>query len=240
MVSSGGDGGPRESGAGPCRPSGGRYCAGVAASVVADGSAGGAARGTLVWDLGGVVLRWEPVELVREALGRTITDFALFGHFAPGGFWEEFDRGTMGLDEVAAHMAAGAGIDVGDARRVLDAVPSHLALRADTVSLIRRTQQAGHRSVFLSNMPAPYVDRLDTLLGAVFSDGVYSCRVHQVKPGAEIFETARRLLALDPDTMLFLDDREPNVAAARASGWRAALFRDAETCAKELESAGWL
>ncbi|MDQ1288009.1 MAG: putative hydrolase of the superfamily [Actinomycetota bacterium] len=195
---------------------------------------------TLVWDLGGVVLHWEPIQLVREAIGRSLTDLALFGDFAPGGFWSEFDRGVIGVDEVAVHMAAGAGIPVEEARQVLDAVPTHLSLREDTVSLIKRTGAAGHRSVYLSNMPGAYSDHLDTVLAPVFDEGVFSCRLHLVKPDPEIFAVAVRLLDLDPARLLFLDDREDNVEAARAAGWPAMLFRDAASCADDLSAAGWL
>lgn len=193
------------------------------------------------------MLRWEPVELVRAALAHLLPDVdpprlaaQLFGGFAPGGFWEDFDRGTIGRDEVAAHMAAGSGLAVGDVRRVLDAVPGHLSLRPDSVDLLERVRAAGHRVVYLSNMPGPYVDDLDALLDPLFDGGVFSCRVREVKPEPQIFRVAERLLGLDPERLLFLDDREPNVDAARASGWPAALFADAGSCALRLADSGWL
>lgn len=202
---------------------------------------------TLVWDLGGIVLRWEPVELVREALAHRLPGAdaaelarALFGGFAPGGFWAEFDRGVLGLDEVAEHMAAGSGLPPAEVRAVLDAVPGHLALRPDAVALVRRGRAAGHRTVYLSNMPTPYADDLDALLGPLFSDGVFSCRVGEVKPDREIFSVARQRLGLDPAHLLFIDDREPNVEAARALGWPALVYTGAADCAAELAAAGWL
>jgi putative hydrolase of the HAD superfamily len=214
---------------------------------------------TLVWDLGGVVLRWEPVELVREALahllpgapdganaveGRDVGVPALtsrlFGDFAAGGFWEEFDRGVLGRDEVAGHMAASSGLDVAEVLRVLDQVGPHLALRPETVTLVGRVRAAGHRVVYLSNMPGPYADDLDALLDPLFDGGVFSCRVHEAKPEPQIFRLAEQLLDLDPDDLLFLDDREPNVDAAREYGWPAALFTDAASCTTRLAADGWL
>jgi putative hydrolase of the HAD superfamily len=220
------------------------------------GSTNGSGR-TLVWDLGGVVLRWEPVELVGEALAHLLPgapghapDRAsagvpalaarLFGGFTPGGFWEEFDRGTIGRDEVADRMVASSGLDAAEVRRVLDAVGPHLAVRPDVVALVRRVSAAGHRVVYLSNMPGPYADDLDPLLDPLFDGGVFSCRVHEVKPGPEIFRVAEHLLDLDPELLLFLDDREPNVDSAREIGWPAALYTDVERCAARLAADGWL
>lgn len=206
-----------------------------------------ASQRTLVWDLGGVVLRWEPIELVREALAHRLPGVdpaelttRLFGGFAPDGFWAQFDRGTLGADEVAEFMAAGSGLGVGEVRHVLDAVPAHLALQPDAVALVEQVRAAGHRVVYLSNMPGPYVAALDLLLEPIFSDGVFSCRVQEVKPDPEIFRVAEQLLGLDRARLLFLDDREPNVEAARSVGWPSSVFVDVDTCARELAASGWL
>lgn len=202
------------------------------------------------------MLRWEPVELVREALKDRLADDGagapsadslarvLFGGFAIGGFWEDFDRGVIGLDEVAAEMAASSGLPASDVRQVLDAVPGHLALRPDTLAVVEEVRAAGHRVVYLSNMPGPYADDLDGILDPIFSGGVFSCRVGEVKPEPEIFDIAVRELgidpALDPDRVLFLDDRQPNVDAARDLGWPAALFTDPASCRAALAAGGWL
>lgn len=207
-----------------------------------------ATQRTVVWDLGGVVLRWEPIELVRAALADRLASLGvdaasltsmLFGDFTPDGFWQAFDRGLIGRDEVACEMAR-SGLSVGEVARVLDAIPSHLALRLDTVALIDQVRAAGHRVVYLSNMPAPYADGLEHLLEPIFAGGVFSGRVGHIKPAAEIFDLAARQLDLDPGRTFFVDDRRRNVTAVRALGWDAAVFTDAASCSADLALAGWL
>jgi putative hydrolase of the HAD superfamily len=205
---------------------------------------------TLVVDLGGVVLRWDPVALVADTLAERLSGGshgapaqltgALFGDFAPGGFWEEYDRGTIGTAEVAERMAASSGLDVAEVRPVLDGAPAHLELQPDVVALLHRVRAAGHRTVYLSNMPGPWVDGLEPVLEPLFSGGVFSCDVGRIKPEPQIFRLAEQLLELRPDRLLFLDDRAPNVEGALAVGWPAHLYRGPAELAAELDAAGWL
>ncbi|KAF0676521.1 HAD family hydrolase [Profundibacterium mesophilum] len=61
-----------------------------------------------------------------------------------------------------------------------------------------------------------------------------------IKPEAAIFEQVEADCGLRPDTLLFTDDREDNVAAARARGWQTHLFRGAEGFADRLVEEGLL
>jgi putative hydrolase of the HAD superfamily len=58
----------------------------------------------------------------------------------------------------------------------------------------------------------------------LFDREFYSCRVGFAKPDAEYFRALLGRLELRPDTALFLDDNEVNVASARAVGLHAEHF----------------
>ncbi|MFN0282237.1 MAG: HAD family hydrolase [Kineosporiaceae bacterium] len=204
---------------------------------------------TLVWDLGGVVVRWEPPALVSHAIGHLAPDAGsaqalahrLFEDFGPDGDWSQFDRGTLDVPGLVARMAARTGLAAADVRAVVDATPAHLTARPKTVALIQQLRGAGHRCVYLSNMPAPIADALDAAgdLATWFDGGVYSCRVGRVKPEPEIFKAAQRLLGLEASRTTLVDDRPANVEAARRAGWDAVLFTGAANVAAALDAAGW-
>lgn len=207
-------------------------------------------RRTVVFDLGGVMLRWQPEELAHQALPDHAPDPAtaatlaarLFQDFTPGGDWAEFDRGVLDLATLVDRMSARTGLATSAVHALLDAVPSHLQPQRPSVALLERLRAAGHRLVYLSNMPAPYADRLDGDPGfrGWFEAGVFSSRVGCVKPEPRIFEVAQRRLGLDPSRTLLVDDRPANLAQARRHGWSGVHFRDAEQCAGELADLGWL
>ncbi|MEZ5095299.1 MAG: HAD-IA family hydrolase [Nocardioides sp.] len=102
------------------------------------------------------------------------------------------------------------------------------------MAAVRRVRAAGHRVVYLSNMPGPFADELEEVVAPVFDGGVYSGRVGHAKPEPGIFWEAERLLDLDPATLLFVDDTERNVTAARELGWPARLVAGPVACAELL------
>ena len=202
----------------------------------------------IVFDLGGVLFRWQPHEfLARLVPQRTQTDAdtqALIADFFEGfaGDWGEFDRGMLEVGPLAERIAARTGLGLADVRKVIDAIPHELEPLRDTVALLHRLHGAGHALYFLSNMPAPYADHLEAnheFLG-LFRAGVFSARVKLIKPDPAIFAHATQVFGIDPARTLFIDDVAHNVAAAQAAGWQALQFRDAAGCEAELVTRGLL
>ena len=70
----------------------------------------------------------------------------------------------------------------------------------------------------------------------VFDREFYSCELGVAKPDLEYFRKITRLTGIAPESMLFLDDREGNVAAAKTAGLQAVRFnlRECESAPAEL------
>lgn len=198
----------------------------------------------IVFDFAGVVFHWKPIALLRatlphhaadEAAARALMD-ALFQGFLPGSDWAGFDLGLVEPAELAARIARRTGVAAPDVRAVIDAIPSHLQADDPTVELMRRLKRAGHRLFYLSNMPAPYADHLERshAFFDLFEDGVFSARVHKMKPDAAIFDEAARRFGREPAELLFIDDVPHNVEAARTLGWQALHYRGAADCEAAL------
>ena len=66
---------------------------------------------------------------------------------------------------------------------------------------------------------------------------VYSHEVGVAKPDAAIFALTQDRLGVQPHEIVFLDDYEPHVAAARACGWHAVWHRDTDTSIREVTGA---
>jgi putative hydrolase of the HAD superfamily len=84
-------------------------------------------------------------------------------------------------------------------------MPCHLATNQEPYRARHMTEKLNYRAVF---------DRL-----------FFSCELGCSKPDPRYFRTILDALNLPPDTVLFIDDMEPNIAAARAIGIHAELFR---------------
>lgn len=77
-------------------------------------------------------------------------------------------------------------------------------------------------------------------LGDRFRDIVVSGFERIAKPDPAIYALAADRFGLMPGAMLFIDDSLPNVEAARACGWNAHHFRDAQELRRDLIKHGLL
>jgi putative hydrolase of the HAD superfamily len=209
-------------------------------------SSSGALR--IVFDFGGVLFHWQPLQLVRRFLPRHAVDddasralvASVFQGF--GGDWTQFDRGVLGAGDLVHRIAARTGLDAASVAALVDGVPPSLTPNPGTVDLLLRLHAAGMPLHFLSNMPAPYAEHLDRThpeLMRCFASGVYSSHVRLVKPEAELFQLASRRFAAPPERLVLIDDIAANVEAARAHGWKAVQFSDARSAEHALRANGW-
>ncbi len=205
---------------------------------------------TVVFDLGAVLLRWQPVDLVARLLPQyaSTRDAAeqlvgrIFEGLHPGSTWAEFDRGRIEPGALAMQLAAKTGVRADHLLDFIHAIPDELTTKQDTAALLPRLLAHGHRLVYLSNMPLPYSERLlrERDFFQYFEDGVFSAVVGLVKPEPAIFAHAESALKLTPHNTVFVDDNLHNVMAARERGWQSIQFVDAAQCERDLQNAGCL
>ncbi len=202
----------------------------------------------VIFDFGGVVFRWNPVNLLGRVLPERASTLALAEHWKAAFFqnyegdWGAFDSGLISDSEVVARIAARTGLSPAEVRAVVEAVPAELAPQAGTVALMQALKAAGHRLFFLSNMPAPYALHLEQshAFMAWFEDGVFSSRVHTGKPGRKIFDLALAQFGIAAADALFIDDHPANIDAATALGLPALLFTTPDQLARDLSLRGLL
>ncbi|HET9976715.1 MAG TPA: HAD family phosphatase [Burkholderiaceae bacterium] len=202
-------------------------------------------RRAVVFDVGGVIVRWQPLALMREHLPMAAPETAfaqVFQGWAPGADWGEFDLGRIEPDALAARIAARTGYPLAALAALIAAVPQHLQPMPESVALIERVRAAGHRLALLSNMPRPYADHLEVAHDCFgwFEHRAWSGRLGVMKPGRAIFDHVAAELAIDPREAVFIDDHAGNIEAASALGWSAVRFEHAAQCERDLRERGFL
>ena len=205
---------------------------------------------TVVFDLGAVLLHWQPIELAMHMLPRHAPNPAaaaqlcesIFQGLHPDATWAAFDRGQVEPEPLATLLAAQSGVNAADLLHLIQSIPDHLQTKTDTAALLPRLQAQGHRLVYLSNMPTPFSDHLLRYRDffSYFEDGIFSGHVGLIKPEHPIFELAEIRLGLTPSHTVFIDDNTHNIATAQARGWQAIQFLDAAQCERDLQALGWL
>jgi putative hydrolase of the HAD superfamily len=189
----------------------------------------------VVFDFGGVVFRWQPMQLLRQVLPHRAADDAAAGALAAL-------LGRIDAGDLALRIAQRSGLAAAEVAQVIAAIPPHLEPQPGTVALMQALHQAGRPLFYLSNMPLPYADHLERSHGffSWFSGGIFSSRVGLIKPEPGIFGLAQQRFGIAPGRSVFIDDHPANIEAARRLGWQAVHFHDAEQCGRELRQGGWL
>ncbi|PUE07113.1 hypothetical protein B9Z51_14650 [Limnohabitans sp. T6-5] len=203
----------------------------------------------VVFDLGGVVFRWQPLVLLQELFPEQVSseDIArewasqIFETFHPEADWALFDLGRIEPEPLAQRIAARTGLAKSDLLRLMHGIPPHLQPIPGTVDLIHDLKSQGHRLYFLSNMPAGYADHLVRMnpFFSQFDEGIFSAYVQQIKPLSDIFATAQARWPLRGQPV-FIDDVQHNIDAAEQHGWQGIRFETPEQVRKALEARGYL
>jgi HAD superfamily hydrolase (TIGR01509 family) len=203
----------------------------------------------VVFDLGGVVFRWEPLVLLQELFPERVPDEAsarhwagqIFQTFSPDADWALFDLGRIEPGPLARRIAQRTGLPEAELQRLIDGIPPHLQPLPGTVALIEALKAAGHRLYFLSNMPAPYAQHLTAVnpFFRHFEQGIFSADVQQIKPLPDIFATAQTRWPLR-EAPVFIDDVAHNIEAAQRHGWQGLLFQTPAQARAELVARQYL
>ena len=186
----------------------------------------------VVFDLGQVLA--SPPGLYREPARLLGVDPAAF----EAGYWADrraYDTGGAAADYWSP-LLTGLGVPpTGALVDRLDALDAAMwvDVRAGALAVVDAVRGWGLATALLSNAPlslgaavrrAGWVDRFD--------DVFISAELGMTKPDPRIFAEVTGRLGVAPAEVAFVDDRQPNVAAAERFGWHAHLWvDDADTMA---------
>lgn len=109
-----------------------------------------------------------------------------------------------------------------DALHALNAIDIYEDVMQVSLSL----QRVGISCHIASNQQASRAHQMSEVLNykTLFGQEFYSCYLGVAKPDVSFFEKVLHILGVHGDTVLFLDDREENVHAARQAGLVGAVY----------------
>ncbi len=198
----------------------------------------------VVFDVGDVLLHWDPHAPYRALLPDEAAIRAFFDEIDFYGWNLENDRGH-GWDRAVAELSAKFPHRA-DLIRVAHQQwgESITGPIEGTVEILRRLKAAGVPLYAITNFSEKWAEaqaRYDFLRES-FIDVVVSAEERLVKPDPRIYEVLLKRNALKPEDCVFIDDRLANVEAARGVGMAAIHFQSPEALERDLRAlgvAGW-
>jgi 2-haloacid dehalogenase len=180
----------------------------------------------VVFDLGGVLIDWDPRYLYRKLLADEAAVEEFLATVCTPEWNAEQDRGrpfAEGVAELVERHPAHAAAITAYHERWPEMLGGDLP---GTVELLAELRAAGVPLYALTNWSAEtFVVARERFAFLEWFDGVLvSGEERLVKPDPAIFELLADRFGLDPETTFYVDDSEANVAAAAALGFDAVRF----------------
>jgi HAD superfamily hydrolase (TIGR01509 family) len=196
----------------------------------------------VVFDIGNVLVHWEPRALYRKIFATEAEVEWFITHVCNSAWNLEQDRGRSfaeGVAELTArfpeHADAIAAYDLRWHQTVLGPIDG-------TVAILEELRQRGTPLYAITNFNQ---DKFKETLKRfpfleAFRDTVVSGEERVLKPDAAIYHLLLARNGLDAASCVFIDDSEKNVQGAEAVGMKAIHFTTPEALRNELAALGLL
>jgi putative hydrolase of the HAD superfamily len=191
----------------------------------------------------GLVLSGPPDPAAWERLKSILNTSEAPFHQAYWSRRHDYDRGVLSAEAYWQTVAADLGRPLDTAQiAALNAADVDLWTQpnAEMIAWAADLQRRGIATGILSNigdaMEAGVVSRLPWLSG--FAHHTFSHRLRLAKPELAIYRLAAEGLGYPPAQILFIDDREENIAGARQAGMEAIQYTSHEAFLRSMHTAG--
>jgi len=192
----------------------------------------------VVFDVGGVLLEWNPPRVIERLHPDRKTQALIRQQMFEHTDWHEFDRGTLSYSDAITHFAKATGLSTDETRALIHATRESLTPIGGTIRILEKLAAGGVHLYLLSNMPVStfeYLRQHHAFFGH-FEHLVISGAILLIKPEPAIYKHLVEQTGIVPAESVFIDDLLKNVIAARECGFQAIQFRDPASCREELRN----
>jgi len=195
---------------------------------------------TVVFDIGNVLIAWDPRNLYRRIFPDTARMEWFLTHVCSSAWNRRQDEGRSWEEAEAELIARFPQLQTeikAYRARWLEMIPGPVE---GMPALFAAVGRAGLGRVAISNFAADTFELAAARFPFLteFEVAAVSGRLGLLKPEPAIYRWLIETAGIDPVRALFLDDLEENVEAARAIGLQAELFVDADGAAEALARRG--
>ncbi|MBD1556729.1 HAD family phosphatase [Vibrio sp. S9_S30] len=195
----------------------------------------------IVFDVGNVIVKWSPLEIVSATFGvtgETAQKMArdIFSHQV----WLDLNKGRLTEDEAKLAYQAQLQLSVIETEQLFDNVKASLSLLEGTENMMRDLKASGYGIYALTDNVHEIVaflkDRYD--FWSLFDKAIVSAEWDVLKPDPRIYQLVVEQCNVEANESVFLDDMPANVEGARTQGFHAFQFSTAEKAREDLRSLG--
>lgn len=194
----------------------------------------------VVFDIGNVIVRWSPLEIVKLTFGDSPLIAQLSQSIFQSEIWAQLNRGEISESDAKHQFQSSLGLSTESTDKLFYYVKHTQILLYGSVELLIKIKQAGYKVYALTDNVREIVcflqDKYD--FWPLFDGTIVSAEVGCMKPTTDIYHRLLTDFNLSASETVFLDDMPDNTQGAISLGISAVLFENAEQCEQELERLG--
>ena len=194
----------------------------------------------VIFDVGNVLVRWSPVEIVRLTFGHSVEAEKMAQLLFSSQIWKDLNKGIISEEEAKLCYQREHKVTAEEMDRFFYYVKHTQILLYGSVELLKRIKSAGYSVYALTDNVNEIVEHLHATyeFWPLFDGAIISSEVQLLKPQPEIYQTLLSTYQLQAEETVFLDDMPYNVEGARTVGMSAIKFENAQQCESELKAMG--
>ena len=197
------------------------------------------------FDLGNVLLSFDPALACANLSKRfNVTVDQARESVYESGLQTRFEHGSVTSEQFAdaIRRQLGKAESAMPTELIMDAISDMFTPIESMLDVMQSVRDNGHRVGLLSNTCHAHwewVRRQDYAVMRFYFDAtILSFEVGSMKPDHGIYEAAERAAGVPPNQILFLDDKDENVAAAITRQWNAAQCLGGSESVRALKAFG--
>lgn len=204
----------------------------------------------IIFDVGNVLVSYFPDRIIDGICPGTPYKSHYLDHLFLGPFWDELDRGVIADKDLSTALKTitdpngDTNYQVAEMGQLIQSFAFHLTVIQETQALFMAFHRHGVPLYILSNFQEKPFEQLKLkypFIGLNRGE-IVSGREKLMKPESAIYDALYERFGLAPETCLFIDDRDENIQACKATGMPGIVYRDPSqlrTALKDYEIEGF-
>ncbi|WP_112480949.1 HAD family hydrolase [Vibrio variabilis] len=195
----------------------------------------------VVFDVGNVIVRWSPIEIVNLTFGtQGDASHQRAKQIFQNDIWLELNKGQLTEAETKTRYQAEIDLTPEECDRLFYYVKETQILLHGSIDLIKKLKAAGYRIFALTDNVHEIVAHLQQRykFWGLFEHATVSAELGVLKPSDDIYQALLEQNNLVANETVFLDDMPYNVDGALKNGLHAIQFSSAEQAEHALRKLG--
>jgi putative hydrolase of the HAD superfamily len=194
----------------------------------------------VVFDIGNVLVKWSPLEIVRRTFGDNCNDTKLVQLIFKSDLWRQLNIGYLTEKKASEEYCQALQFDRSQVDLLFHHIKDSQDLIDGMVELVKRLNKSGYPIFALTDNVKEIVAYLRNRYSfwQYFQGAIVSAEVKCLKPNSEIFFHLLNQFELEAPETVFIDDYPSNIKGAREMGFVALEFKDAKQCECDLLALG--